>query len=119
MLSCLVWRDDGLAAAFGEPVPETACIVGPVGDQALRRRDAGEQVGDSCQVVGLAWRQGEGQRPTKRVAQGVNLSRPSAPRSPDGLGEVPPFAPAAERWALTWVLSTAVVLTIPLWPLRA
>ena len=69
--------------------------------------------------MGLAGRHDEGQGPAKGVGYGMNLSRPSAARSPDGLGEVPPFAPAAERCALTWVESIAVVLTKPLDPLKS
>lgn len=84
-----------------QPLSEAAGVVGAVGDQATWRRDAREQVGDAGQVVGLAGRQGEGQRPAERIGQGMNFSRPSAARATDGLDEVPPFAPAAERCALT------------------
>ena len=119
MLSCRIGRDDGLASALGQPVPELAGVIGPIGDQALRRGYTPEQGGRSDQIVGLPGRHGEGQRPAKVVGYGMNFGRPSAARSADGLLEVPPFAPAAERCALTWVESTAVVLTTPLDPLRA
>jgi hypothetical protein len=34
------------------------------------------------------------------VGQRVDFGRLSAARAPDGIVEGPPFAPAAERWAL-------------------
>jgi hypothetical protein len=71
------------------------------------------------QVMDLPGRHGEGQGPIKGVGYGMNFSRPSAARAPDGLGEAPPFAPAVERCALTWVESTAVVPSTPLDPLKA
>jgi hypothetical protein len=43
----------------------------------------------------------------------MNLGRPSAARSPDRVGELPPFVPLAERCALTDVLSALVVLITP------
>ena len=119
MFSCRIGRDDGLASALGQPVAELAGVIGPIGDQALRRGYAPEQGGHPNQIMGLPGCHGEGQGSAKVVGYGVNFGRPSAARSADGLLEVPPFAPAAERCALTWVESTAVVLTTPLEPLRA
>ena len=113
-----IGRDDGLAAALSEPATQLGRVVGPVGDQALGRWDSPEQFGCPDQFVGLPWRHSEGQGAAGGIGYGVNFGRPSAARSADGLLEVPPFAPAAERCALTWVASTAVVLTTPLEPLR-
>ncbi len=118
MLSCWIGRDDGLAAAFGEPISQAPGVIGPVTDQALRRGNAPEQGGRASQIMGLPGRHGERQGPAEGVGYGMNFGRPSAARSADGVLEVPPFAPAAERCALTWVESTAVVLTTPLEPLR-
>jgi hypothetical protein len=39
----------------------------------------------------------------------VDLGRPAASRAAYALEEGPPFAPAAERWALTEVLSMAAL----------
>ncbi len=119
MLSGRVWRDDGLAAAFGEPVAELGRVIGAIGDQPLRGGDVLEQGGGPDQIVGLAGGHGKGDGPADVVGYGMNLGRPSAARSADGVLEGPPFAPAAERCALTWVESIAVVLTTPLEPLRA
>jgi len=119
VLACRIGRDDGLASALGQPVAELAGVVGPIGDQASRRGYAPEQGGYPDQIMGLPGGHGEGQRPAKIVGYGVNFGRPSAARSADGLLEGPPFAPAAERCALTWVESTAVVLITPLEPLKA
>lgn len=119
MFAGRIGRDDGLAASFGQPVPEFAGIVGPVGDQLAGCGDASEERRQANQIVGLPGRYGEGQRPPDMISYGVNFSRPSAARSADGVLEVPPFAPAAERCALMWVESTAVVLMTPLDPLRA
>jgi hypothetical protein len=69
--------------------------------------------------VDIAGGQGKGDRTAVLIGQGVNLSRPSAARSADGVPEVPPFAPAAERCALTWVESTAAAPITPLEPVRA
>jgi hypothetical protein len=67
----------------------------------------------------LSWRDRQGNGTAERIGYGMNFSRPSAARSTDGLSEVPPFAPAAERCALMWVESTAVVETTTLFPVRA
>jgi len=119
MLAGWIGRDDRLAAALGQPIAELAGVVGTVGDQLPRRGDAPEQRRHADQIVGLPGGEAEGQRPSGMIGYGVNFGRPSAARSADGVLEVPPFAPAAERCALMWVESTAVVLTTPLEPLRA
>ena len=93
--------DDGLAAAFGQPVPKLSGVVGTVGDQPTWGRNTIQQSLRPGQVVSLARRHDERERPAGDVGQRMNLGRPSAARSSDGVGEVPPFAPAAERCALT------------------
>ncbi len=114
-----IWWNDGLASSLGQPVPELSGIVGAIGDQLAGCWDAPQQGRSAVQIVGLPRRHCEGERPAGMVGYGVNFGRPSAARSPDGLFEGPPFAPAAERCALTCVESTAVMLTTPLDPLRA
>jgi len=119
MFAGRVWWDDGLAASFSQPVPEPAGIIGAVGQKFPGRRHPRQQRLRAGQIVSLAGCQGEGDRASDRIGQGVNLGRPSAVRASDRLNEVPPFAPAAERCALMWVESTEVVLTTPLDPLKA
>lgn len=123
VFACWIWRNDSLATALSQPVPQPSGVVSSVGNELTRCWDASEECSSAIQVVGLAGRHDKGQRPADLVGYVVNFGRPSAARSADGLLEVPPFAPAAERWALMWVESTAaltrVVLTTPLDPLRA
>lgn len=78
MLARGVWRDDGFAAALGQPVSKLAGIVGPVGDQAPRGGDALEQSCRAEQVMSVAGGDGEGDGPAGVVGYGVNLGRPSA-----------------------------------------
>lgn len=118
MLARRIGRDDRFTAPFSQPVAKHLGIVGPVGNQAFWHRRLFQQLGSARQVVGLSRGQGKRKGPAFFIRQGMNFSRPSAPRSADGLCKVPPFAPDAERWALMWVESTAVVETMPLDPLR-
>lgn len=95
------WGDHRLAAAFGQPEPKLTRVVGAVGEQAPGRGRVPQQLGRADQVVSVA--RGDDQRPgaAALVGQGVDLRGPAAARGPDRLGEGPPFAPAAERCALT------------------
>lgn len=119
MFAGWVWRDYRLAPPLAQPVPELSGIIGPVGQEPFRGRNAFEKQGRTDQVMGLSWCDREGDGPPQSVGYGMNFSRPSAARSTDCLFEVPPFAPAAERCALMWVESTAVVDTTTLLPVRA
>ena len=119
MLAGWVWRDDRLTSAFGQPVAQLCGVIGPVGQELLRGWNALEKHGCTDQIMRLAWREREGDGAAQRIGYGMNFSRPSAARATDGLFEVPPFAPAAERCALMWVESTAVVDTTTLLPVRA
>jgi hypothetical protein len=49
----------------------------------------------------------------------MDLGGAPAPRVADRLGEGPPFAPAAERCALMWVLSIDTVAVMPVEPVSA
>lgn len=119
MLAGWIGRNDGLAAARGQPVSELCCVVGAIGYELARGRNARQKRGRSGQIMGLSSRQGEGDGPARSIGQGMNFGRPSAARPADSMREGPPFAPAAERCALIWVESTAVVEITPLEPLRA
>lgn len=119
MLSGWVRWDDRLASPFGQPVSQLCGVIGPVSQQLLWGWDALEKHGRADQVVRLPWREREGDGAAQCIGYGMNFSRPSAARSTDCVLEVPPFAPAAERCALMWVESTAVVDTTTLLPVRA
>jgi len=101
MLSRRVGRDDGLDAACREPIAQFAGVVGAVCEQTLWRWRAAQHLGRASEVVDVAG--GDHERPgsTLVVGQGVDLGRAAAPGGADGVGEGPPFAPAAERCALT------------------
>ena len=119
MLAGRVRRDDGLATPLGQPNPQLASIICAVCDQLPRGWDTFQERSRADQIVGLTRRDRESQWPPCVIGYGMNFGRPSAARSADGVFEVPPFAPAAERCALMWVESTAVLPTTPLDPLRA
>lgn len=100
MLSGRVGRDDGLDVAFGEFVTQAFGVIGSVGQQAARTADHSDQDACTDQVVGIARRDHEGEWPADVVGQRVDFGRLAATRMTDGIVEGPPFAPAAERWAL-------------------
>ena len=101
MFACRVGRDHRFDPSSGEPVPQFASVVGAVGQQPSRDGGAPQHLGGSDQVVGVACRDDQGAWPAELVSQGVDLGRAAAARRSDGVGEGPPFAPAAERCALT------------------
>lgn len=118
MLAGRVGRDDDIAPALCQPFAQLSGIVGAVGDQARGGRHPAQNLAEADQIMGLARSEAERQGAAPVIRQGVNLGRPSAARSSDGVGIVPPFAPAAERWALMCVLSADVVPMTPLEPVR-
>jgi hypothetical protein len=119
MLACRIWRDDGLGSTLSKPVTEAFGIVGTVCNETQRAGYHRQQSASTVEVVGIAWSELESEGPAAFVGQGVDFRRPAAPRAPDGVAEGPPFAPAAERWALMWVESTATVPTMPVAPVSA
>lgn len=119
VLAGRIGRNDGLAPSLGQPLTQLLCIVGAICDQPVGDRHTAQQSCGAHQIMRLSGGEREGDRAAFMVGQGMNFGRPSAARSADGVGEVPPFAPAAERWALMWVESTAVVLMTPLDPVKA
>lgn len=56
-------------------------------------------------VSNITRRQGDGDRSAAIVSQAVDFARPTASRAADRFFILPLFEPAAERWALTWLLS--------------
>lgn len=81
-------------------------VVGAVRQADLGRRQGAEQFGGGSQVAQLTRRDDEGDRPALAVDHGVDLGGAPAPGAAYGLGESPPFPPAAQRWALAWVESS-------------
>ena len=81
--------------------------------------DHADKAACTGEVVGVAGRYQKGEwRPASSV-KGVDLGRLPAARTADGVVERPPFAPAAERWALMWVESMAADPYMPVEPVRA
>ncbi len=118
MLARGVGWDDGLCSSLGEPLAQTCSIIGAVGQQLVAGAAYGEQRLGAGEVMGIAGRQGEGDRPAAIIAQRMDFGRAPATRGANGVTTSPPFAPAAERWALMWVESTEPVNT-PVEPVRA
>ena len=120
VLSCRIGRNNGLGAAPLEPLAKPSRIVGPVRDQPTWCGNERQQVKGTVEVMGIARRQRKGNGPASRIGQGVDLGRAPAARAANGLREGPPFAPAAERCALMWVLSTAAEpIQLPVEPVSA
>jgi hypothetical protein len=119
VLASGIWRDDRLGSARREPVAQAPGVVGSVGDEAHRARHDRQQGACAGEAVDVAGGEFEGARPAALVRQGVDFRRAAAARTPDGVAEGPPFAPAAERCALMCVESIAAVPIIPVEPVRA
>lgn len=121
MFSCWVWWDDGGGAALCQPVAQAAGVIGAVGQEAAWRAGDGKERLGAVEIVPVACVQHEGKGAPGRVGQGVELAGPAPARASDGVGEGPPFAPAAERWTLMCVLSTDAVtpLITPVAPVSA
>lgn len=100
MLAGRVWRDDGLDPPPGKHFPQASGIVSAIREEPLGLLSHREQAARSFEVVNVPGRDQQGARTTNLVGQGVNLGRLPATRPADGVIERPPFAPAAERWAL-------------------
>ena len=101
MLAGRVWRDDGFASALDEPVAQFSSVVGSICQKPAGCRHELEDCSGAHQVVGVARCQQHGPGPTEVVGQGVDLGGSTASGGADGVVEGSPFAPAAERCALT------------------
>ena len=101
--------DDRLGLAALDQLAQVVGVVAAVGDQAAEGADGADQIGGNGDVVDVACREQKDSGSPLGVGQAMELRRAPAARAADGLCEVPPFAPAAERWALTCVLSMATV----------
>lgn len=88
-----------------EKAAKIVCVHCPVANQRCGRGHGGEKGARAVDVVGVAWRQQQRVKATLAVGEGVDLRRAATARASDGLCLLPPFAPLAERWARTKVLS--------------
>ncbi len=101
MLPGRIWRDHGLDAACGQFVAQAPGVVGSIGQQTTRVANHADQTACTDQVMGVARSNQEGKRTADIVCQCVDFGGLPAARAADCIVEGPPFAPAAERWALT------------------
>jgi hypothetical protein len=100
MLAGRIWRDHGLDTACGQFVAQAPGVVGSIGQQTAWVADHANQTARTDQIVGVARGNQEGKRTADIVGQRVNFGGLPAARAADCIVEGPPFAPAAERWAL-------------------
>jgi hypothetical protein len=114
MLARGVRRDDGVRAVLFEPIAQRAGIVGAVREQTATRLYDVEDSPRAGQIMDVARREHESDRPAEIVGQGMDFRRAPAARGANGVMMSPPFAPAAERCALMWVESTLPVKTTDL-----
>ena len=119
MFAGWIGRDNGLGAACAEPMTQLAGIIGSIGEKALRTGDRIKELVSRDEVVSIAGRDLEGDGSTAIIRQGMDFGRAPPARAADGAPEGPPFAPAAERFALTWLESMAIVPTLPVEPVSA
>ena len=112
-------RDDGNRASFGKPGAQGIGVIGTVGQEMADRACGSDQGGRHVAVVDVSGAEPQYARPAGFVGQGVDFGGAAAARTADRLREVPPFAPAAERWALMWVASIAPPPHTPLMPVSA
>jgi len=96
---------DPVFAALCKQAAEVAGIVAAVGDEAPEPAGCGDQRGGETDIVGIAAAEQQHAGTAAIVGQPVQFGGSPAARATYRLGEVPPFAPAAERWALTCVAS--------------
>jgi hypothetical protein len=88
-----------------EKLAQVIGVVGSIGQETRDRSCGVNQVSSHGDVVGIAGAQQKNPRPADFVGQPMELGGSPPSGTAYGLGEVPPFAPAAERWALMWVAS--------------
>lgn len=100
MLPGGIGRNDGLDAAFSQSLSQTIGVVGAIGQQGFGQRPDGQQPAGAFEVVDVAGSDQQHTRPAIAVGQRVDFGGLPAARATDGIVEGPPFAPAAERWAL-------------------
>jgi hypothetical protein len=76
-------------------------VIAFVGQQPPKRAGGLDQRLGHADIVDVSWTEQQHARSAEMVDEAMNLGRAAATRAAYRLGEGPPFAPAAERWALT------------------
>ena len=97
--------NDGNGASAVQKAAEVVGIVAFVANQPSRRRGHRQQRHRDGDIGDIAAGQQKGTRAACRVDERVDFRGAPAARAADRLGLLPPFAPLAERCALTAVLS--------------
>lgn len=100
MLAGRIWRDDRCDPSLREFVAQAVGVVSPIGQNPFWPMAHCEQAAHADEVVDVAGRDQQDMRTSDVIGQCVDFGRLSAARATDGVVEGPPFAPAAERWAL-------------------
>jgi len=90
-------RNDRLCAALGDLRPQVVAVIPLVGKQGTHLRGERQNIGSGGDVGILAGRQMKDDRPTKRIAQGMDFSRAPTAGTADCLIAFPPFPPEAQR----------------------
>ena len=80
-------------------------VVAAVGEQAAEGSGGADQRGGHADIVGVSGAEQQDPGPAIVVDQTMELGGPTAAGAAYALLEVPPFAPDAERCALTCVAS--------------
>ena len=119
MLAGWIWRDDRSDPSLREFLAQAVGVIGPVSENSLGAMAHGKQATGSGEVVDVAGRDQQDMGATDIIGQRVYFGRLPAARATDGVVEGPPFAPAAERWALMYVESTEADPYIPVEPVKA
>jgi hypothetical protein len=101
VLTGRIGRDHGLRTVHGQPVSELPRVISPISKEISWRWDEPQNLCGSDEIVGVSGRDDEAARTPLVVRQGVDFCRAPAARGSNGLDEGPPFAPAADRCALT------------------
>lgn len=113
------WRDDGLRTARCDQLTNGVAVISAIGDEAFERAQCFNECRRVGYVRGVAGCQKDEPRTALLVGRRVEFAGTSAPGRANRLTEGPPFAPAAERWALTCVASMAKEPKTGLRPVRA
>jgi hypothetical protein len=99
--------DDGFDAALLEEGADCIGILAFVGEELFDARDQADAFFGHHAIGGIAWREDERPGAAIFVDNRVDLAVAAAFCRPDRLKIRPPFPPLAQRWILTWLLSSA------------
>lgn len=119
MLAGRIGRDHRFCSAVRQPITQAVGIVSSVSQQSSGWRRSWQQLACGREIMAIAGGNQESDRTAVILGQRVDFGGAPAARAADPLLEVPPFAPAAERWALMWVASIDIVPIRPVEPVKA